>query len=121
VHGEDGLDEITITGKTYVSELKKGSVINYEITPEEFGFSRATPDSLKGGSATDNAGLLRNILSGRKGPQRDIVLMNTAAALMAGDKVATFEQGIALAGAAIDNGKALQKVEELVRFSHNPV
>jgi anthranilate phosphoribosyltransferase len=121
VHGEDGLDEITITGKTYVSELKKGSVINFEITPEEFGFSRATPDSLKGGSATDNAGLLRNILSGRKGPQRDIVLMNTAAALMAGDKVATFKQGIALAGAAIDNGKALQKVEELVKFSHNPV
>jgi anthranilate phosphoribosyltransferase len=121
VHGEDGLDEITITGKTYVSELKKGSVTNYEITPEEFGFSRAAPDSLKGGSATDNAGLLRNILSGRKGPQRDIVLMNTAAALMAGDKVATFKQGIALAGAAIDNGTALQKVEELVKFSHNPV
>ena len=121
VYGEDGLDEITITGKTFVSELKKGSIINYEVTPEDFGLSRATPDSLKGGSARDNAGLLHSILSGKKGAPRDIVLMNAAATLMAGDKVATFRQGIALAGAAIDNGKALQKVEELVRFSHNPV
>ena len=120
VHGEDGLDEITITGKTFVSELKKGAIINYEITPEEFGLARATPDSLKGGTAQGNAGLLRSILSGKKGAQHDIVLMNAAAALMAGDKVATFGQGIALADAAIDNGKALQKVEELVRFSHNP-
>ena len=120
VHGEDGLDEITITGKTFVSELKNGSIINYEITPEDFGLSRAKPDSLKGGTAKDNADLLRSILSGKKGAQRDIVLMNAAAALMAGDKVTTFGQGIALADTAIDNGKALQKVEELVKFSHNP-
>ena len=120
VHGEDGLDEITITGKTFISELKKGSIKNYEVTPEDFGLSRASPDSLKGGMAQDNANLLRSILSGKKGAQRDIVLMNAAAVLMAGDKVATFREGIALAGAAIDNGKALQKVEELVTFSHNP-
>ena len=120
VHGEDGLDEITITGKTFISELKKGSIRNYEVTPEEMGLSRAKPDSLKGGTAKDNADLLRSILSGKKGAQRDIVLMNAAAALVAGDKVATFGQGIALAREAIDNGKALQKVEELVKFSHNP-
>ena len=68
VHGEDGLDEITITGKTFVSELKKGSIKNYEVTPEEFGLPRAKPDSLKGGTAKDNAELLRSILSGKKGP-----------------------------------------------------
>ena len=120
VHGEDGLDEITITGKTFVSELKKGSIKNYDVTPEEFGLPRAKPDSLKGGTTKDNAELLRSILSGKKGPQRDIVLMNAAAALLAGDKVTTLGQGITLAEQAIDNGKALQKVEELISFSHNP-
>ena len=120
VHGEDGLDEITVTGKTFVSELKKGSIKNYEVTPEEFGLPRAKPDSLKGGTAKDNAELLRSILSGKKGAQRDIVLMNAAAALLAGDKITTLGQGITLAEQAIDNGKALQKVEELISFSHNP-
>jgi anthranilate phosphoribosyltransferase len=119
VHGEDGLDEITNTGKTFISELKNGAITYYEITPEEFGLQRASPESLKGGSAKDNAGLLRGILSGKKGPQRDIVLMNTAAALTVGDKVTTFGQGIDMAGAAIDSGKALQKVEELIKFSQN--
>ncbi len=121
VHGEDGLDEITITGKTFISELKNGSIRNYEVTPEEVGLSSAKPDSLKGGTAKDNADLLRSILSGKKGAQRDIVLMNAAAALVAGDKVATLGQGIALASEELDNGKALQKVEELVKFSQNPV
>ena len=120
VHGEDGLDEITITGKTFVSELKNGSVKNYEITPEEMGLTRGKPDSLKGGTAKDNADLLCGILSGKKGACRDIVLMNAAAALLAGDKVTTFGQGIALSEQAIDNGKALQKLEELVKFSNNP-
>jgi anthranilate phosphoribosyltransferase len=119
VYGEDGLDEITNTGKTFISELKNGAITYYEITPEEFGLQRASPESLKGGSAKDNAGLLRGILSGKKGPQRDIVLMNTAAALTVGDKVTTFGQGIDMAGAAIDSGKALQKVEELIKFSQN--
>jgi anthranilate phosphoribosyltransferase len=120
VHGEDGLDEITITGKTFISELKNGSVKNYEVTPEAMGLTRGKPDSLKGGTAKDNADLLRNVLSGKKGACRDIVLMNTAAALLAGDKVTTLCQGIALAEQAIDNGKALRKVEELVKFSNNP-
>jgi anthranilate phosphoribosyltransferase len=119
VHGEDGLDEITNTGKTFISELKNGAITYYEITPEEFGLQRASPESLKGGSAKDNAGLLRGILSGKKGPQRDIVLMNTAAALIAGDKVTAFGDGIIMAGVAIDSGRALQKVEELIKFSQN--
>src|SRR5271157_688557 len=120
VHGEDGLDEITVTGKTFIAELKDGNIRNYEITPEDVGFSRAAPDSLKGGTAKDNAVLLRSILSGKKGAQRDIVLLNAAAALIAGGKAATFKEGIAAASKAIDSGKALQKVEELITFSQNP-
>jgi len=120
VHGEDGLDEITITGKTFISELQNGRIRNYEITPEDVGLSRASPASLKGGTAKENAELLRSILSGKKGAQGDIVLMNAAAALIAGDKVASFKGGIAEASAAIDSGKALQKLEDLIKFSQNP-
>ena len=120
VHGEDGLDEITITGKTFISELKNSVIKNYEISPEEFGLSRAKPDSLKGGTAKENADLLRSILSGKKGAQRDIVLINAAAALIAGDKAATFKEGVIMAGAAIDNCKALRKLEYLITFSQNP-
>jgi anthranilate phosphoribosyltransferase len=119
VHGEDGLDEITNTGKTFIAELKNGAIIYYEITPTEFGLQLASPESLKGGSVKDNAELLRGILSGKQGPQRDIVLMNTAAALIAGDKVTAFGDGIIMAGVAIDSGRALQKVEELIKFSQN--
>ena len=121
VHGEDGLDEITVTGKTSIAELKDGKIRNYEITPEECGLARAKPESLKGGTAQENASLLMSILSGRKGPQRDIVLMNAAAALIAGDKAAGFREGITMASVAIDSGKALRKVEELIAFSQNPV
>ena len=120
VYGEDGLDEITITGKTFIAELKTGVIKNYEISPEECGLTRAKPDSLKGGTAKENADLLRSILSGKKGAQRDIVLMNAAAAMIAGDKAATFKEGIAIAGAAIDNGRALRKLEDLITFSQNP-
>jgi anthranilate phosphoribosyltransferase len=119
VYGEDGLDEITITGTTFVSELKNDNIINYEITPEEMGLKRAKSDTLKGGTAKENAELLHRILSGKKGAQRDIVLMNASAALLAGDKVATLKQGILMAGQAIENGSALKKMEELVKFSHN--
>src|SRR5208283_4859070 len=121
VHGADGLDEITITGKTFIAELQAGKIKNYEITPEDVGLSRAAPETLQGGTAKENALLLMSILSGRKGPQRDIVVMNAAAALIAGDQAAGFNEGVVLAGAAIDSGKALQKVEELIAFSQNRV
>jgi anthranilate phosphoribosyltransferase len=121
VYGEDGLDEITVTGKTFIAELKNSKIRNYEITPEDVGLARAKPESLQGGTPRDNAELLCSILSGKKGPQRDIVLMNAAAALIAGGKAATFKQGIVLANTAIDSEKALQKMEDLIAFSHNPV
>ncbi len=120
VHGEDGLDEITLTGKTRVYELKDGNIKKYAISPEDFGLSSASLDNLKGSTAIENASRLRNILAGASGPQRDVVLMNTAAALVAGDKVATLQQGVTLAGEVIDNGHALAKLEQLIEVSQSP-
>ena len=87
VHGDDGLDEITITGKTRVCELKCGHIQSYSISPGDFGLSQASLESLKGGSADENAALLRRILAGATGPQRDVVMMNAAAVLLVGEKV----------------------------------
>jgi anthranilate phosphoribosyltransferase len=117
VHGEDGLDEITISGKTFVCELKDDYISSYIVSPEDFGLPEASLDSLKGGNAKENAELLRSVLSGVPGPQQDVVLMNTAAVLMAGDKIRTFQQGASMAKEAIDSGRALQKLEQLVEFS----
>ena len=119
VHGEDGLDEITISGKTHVCELKGSHIVNYTINPEDLGLPGASSDSLKGGSAKENAELLRNILSGAAGPQRDAVLMNTAAVLLAGDKVETLRRGVELAQKTIDSGHALNKLEQLIKVSQN--
>ena len=117
VHGEDGLDEITITAETRVCELKDGGIRSYFISPEDFGLSRASLDSLKGGTLDENAAMLRSILAGATGPQRDAVLMNAAAVLLAGDKVETLQQGIDLAREVIDNGQAQAKLEQLIEFS----
>jgi len=121
VHGDDGLDEITITGGTHVSELKNGTIKSYGISPEDAGLNRASPETIKGGSAPENAEILKAVLSGRKGPQRDIVLLNSAAALLAGDKVQTISEGVNMAGWAIDSGKAKQKMEQLIQFSNRKV
>ena len=118
VHGEDGLDEITITGKTHVCELKEGRTESYSVSPEDLGLSRAGPESLKGGTIEENAALLRGILTGASGPQQDVVLMNAAAILLAGDRVETLRQGVDLAREVIDGGLALSKLEQLAEFSH---
>jgi anthranilate phosphoribosyltransferase len=117
VHGEDGLDEVTITGKTKVCELQGGSLKNYVISPEDFGLPKANLDSLKGGTLEENATLLRGVLAGTPGPQRDVVLMNAAAVLLAGERVGTLQQGVALAGEVIDGGYATEKLEQLIQFS----
>lgn len=119
VHGEDGLDEVTISAKTFVCELKGANINSYSISPEDFGITRASPDTLKGGNSRENAELLRSVLSGASGPQQDVVLMNASAVLMAGDKIKTFRQGVALAKEAIDSGRALAKLEQLVQFSQS--
>ena len=119
VHGEDGLDEVTNTAKTHVCELKDGRISSYAISPENFGLSRASLDNLKGGTAEQNAARLRSILTGASGPQRDIVLMNAAAALLAGDRVASLGPGIDLAREAIDSGRALAKLEQLIKLTRS--
>jgi len=119
VHGEDGLDEITLTGKTQVCELRDGNIKSYTISPEDFDLPRASLDNLKGGTAVENASQLRNVLTGAPGPQRDVVLMNAAAALVVGDKAPSLQQGIELAGEVIDSGHALAKVEQLIKLSQS--
>jgi len=119
VHGEDGLDEITLTGKTLVCELKDGRINSYAVSPEDFGLSRAGLDSLRGGTVDENAALLRSILDGAPGPQRDVVLLNAAAALVAGDRVPSLEPGLDLAREALASGRALAKLEQLIEFSQS--
>jgi anthranilate phosphoribosyltransferase len=116
VHGEDGLDEITITAASRICELQDGSIRSYSIAPEEFGFELAAPDTLKGGNAAQNAGILRAVLGGEQGPRRDIVLLNAAAAFLAGGMCPTLGCGIELARDSIDSGRALAKLESLILF-----
>ena len=117
VHGESGLDEIAINGRTLVYELKDGEIKRYYISPGDFSLSEASLDSIRGGTAAENAAILRNILSGNRGPQRDVVLMNAAAVLLAGDRAENLGQGFKLAEEVIDSGGAMQKLEQLVAFS----
>ena len=118
VHGSDGLDEITTTGATYVSELRDGVVRNYEIGPEDAGIARADPADLKGGDADENARALRAVLEGMTGPYRDIVVLNAAAAAMVAGEADTLQAGARMAAAAIDSGKALKALETLIALSN---
>ena len=117
VHGSDGLDEMTLTGPTKVSELKNGSVSTYDVSPGDFGLAQAPADALKGGDADYNAEITRSILNGEEGPRRDIVLLNAAAAIVAGDKARDLNEGVQVAAEVIDSGKALEKLEGLVAAS----
>ena len=117
VHGDDGLDEITLTANTRVCEVTGGEIKNYEISPEGLGFSKTGMDSLKGGTAKENAALLKDILNGKQGPQRDIVLMNAAAALVAGKRTRTLREGVETAVESIDSGKAMEKLESLINLT----
>jgi len=118
VHGMDGLDEITLTDRTIVSEAKGGVLSNYVITPEEFHLARVSPKELAGGSPQDNATITQDILQGRKGPKRDIVCLNAAPALVAGRKAKTLQEGFQLAGRTIDSGAAAEKLSRLVAFTN---
>jgi len=113
VHG-DGLDEITTTGTTLVAELGTGAVRCYTIDPEKFGIPYAAKDELAGGDADENARILRCVLEGEKGPARDIVLLNAAAAICLGGRADDLHAGLALAKSSIDSGKALEKLHALI-------
>ncbi|HBA85841.1 MAG TPA: anthranilate phosphoribosyltransferase [Verrucomicrobia bacterium] len=117
VHGRDGLDEITTTAPTLVAEVKRGQVTQYELEPELLGIPRAHPSDLAGGDAQENAAIVRRIFDGEKGPRRDIVLLNAAAVIVAGQKAADLKTALALAGQAIDSGAARAKLEELSRMT----
>jgi anthranilate phosphoribosyltransferase len=120
VHGMDGLDEISITGKTKVSEFKDGAVKDYFIHPEDFGFSPGKPEDLRGGDAKENASITVEVLKGMKGTRREIVLLNAAAGLVASGRASDFKEGIRLAEESIDSGSALKKLEELKAFTNKP-
>ncbi len=119
VHGQDGLDEITSTDRTKISELKDGSVKTYFMSPEDFGFSRSAVSDLKGGNAENNAKITLDILKGQKDAKRDIVLMNAAAALMAGNRAGEFNEAVSVAADAIDSGGARKKLEEVIKVSNS--
>jgi anthranilate phosphoribosyltransferase len=119
VAGSDGLDELTLTGPSFVAEGCAGTVKTYEVTPEQFGLTRTHAASLMGGDPAANALILRAVLSGETGPRREIVLLNAAPALVAGGKADSLEEGIRVAQASIDSGAALSKLEELIRKTHD--
>lgn len=119
VHGEDGLDEITISNGTRISRFKDGKVDTFYVTPEDFGLERADVKELVGGDKDDNARILLQILRGEKGSKRDIVLINSAAALAVAGRVENFKEAVAIAAEAIDSGKAMKKLEEIVRVSNS--
>ena len=118
VHGSDGLDEITSTGPSRVTELKGGELKTYELTPGDFGFDTATAAELKGGSAADNAGILSDVLAGTPGAPKDVVVMNAAAALAAGDLADDLPAGAVLAEETIASGRAQAALEKLREVSN---
>ncbi len=117
VHGADGLDEITITGPTRIGEVRDGQVRSYEVTPEEFGMERASVEEISGGDAVENATIVREVLAGKKSPRRDVVLLNSAAALVAAGKAEHLGDALPVAARSIDSGAAGKKLEALVRFT----
>ncbi len=115
VSGCDNMDEITLTGETTISEIKDGEVHTYTVTPEQYGFTRCSLEELQGGDAEVNAQITKSILAGTEtGPKRDIVLLNAGATLYIGGKAETVEEGIALAKEALESGKAMKVLEDLV-------
>jgi anthranilate phosphoribosyltransferase len=119
VHGEDGLDELTTTGKTFTASLEDGRIIRGEITPEEAGLKRASLADLKGGDAAQNAAALRRLFDGAFGPYRDIVLLNAGAALMVAGMAKDVSSGVSLAAQALDSGAAKTKLQALIEATNS--
>jgi len=119
VHGMDGLDEITTTHVTKVSEIRNGKIANYLIDPLEFNIKRSTMSLLKGGNADDNAEIIRSVLEGKPGPHRDVVLLNAGAALYVGKACINMRKGVQLAAEIIDSGMARRKLEELIEYTNS--
>ena len=120
VHGLDGLDEISLLGKTKIYELKNGEILKYEIAPEDFGLERCKLEDIKTGTPQENAQTIRDVLSKKtKGARRDSIILNSAGALVVGGSAENFAQGIVLANELIDSGTAEKKLEELIEMSNS--
>lgn len=118
VYGQDSLDEISLSAPTSVCELKDGEITKYEITPEQFGFKRCTKEELVGGTKEENAKIIRDIFSGVKGPKRDAVVLNSAAALHVAKENLSMEDAVKEVEQLIDSRKAMEKLEEFIAFSN---
>ncbi|PYL37061.1 MAG: anthranilate phosphoribosyltransferase [Verrucomicrobia bacterium] len=118
VHGAGGLDEISLSGVTLVTEVRSGVVQRFAVTPEEFGVARAPLESIRGGTPAENAALIRRVLEGEDGPARDIVVVNAAAALVAAGTAADFREGAGLASFVISSGAASEKLAALAAFTN---
>jgi anthranilate phosphoribosyltransferase len=121
VYGMEGLDEISISGPTRASEVNDGTVTNYSITPEQFGIKPSPLSSIAGGTPADNAAIIRSVLSGDKGPHRDVVLLNAGFAITAAGCCEEAKEGLALAARSIDSGAAKKKLEALAAMTARPV
>jgi anthranilate phosphoribosyltransferase len=119
VHGSDGLDEITLSGPTFVAALENGTIRSFEVTPEDAGLSRVGGDALKGGDAAANAVALQSVLDGMPSPFRDVALLNAAAALIAAGRTATLKEGVAIGRNSLDSGAAAAKLKHLIAVSNS--
>jgi anthranilate phosphoribosyltransferase len=118
VHGADGLDEVSTTGYTKVSEYAHGTVHTFYLHPADAGLPRAKPGDLAGGTAAENAAIISSVLDGQAGPRRDVVLLNAGAALLIAGVASSISDGVALAAGAIDSGRARQALETLLKVCH---
>jgi len=121
VHGEDGLDEITIAAKTQIAELKDGEVQTYTVAPADVGLSEAKMSDLLVSDVQEAAEALRSVLAGEKGPRRDVVLLNAGAAILVAGAAGDLQEGVRKAGETIDSGAAARTLDELVRVSNETV
>ncbi len=117
VHGADGLDEVSNTGMSVISEVTQRELKTYNISPGDFGMRKAHLYEIKGGSVEENARILKDILKGKDGAKRDIVLLNAAAALIAADEVSGWSEGIEKASRSIDNGSAMRRLDDLIGYT----
>jgi anthranilate phosphoribosyltransferase len=118
VHGNDGLDEITLSAGTRVAEVRNGTVRSYEITPEDFGISRAPLEEISGGDVQANAQIIRDILDAKKSARRDVVLLNASAALVAAGRADSIKEALPIAAESLDSGAAKAKLAALVAFTN---
>jgi anthranilate phosphoribosyltransferase len=119
VHGSDGLDEITLTGPTFVAALENGAIRSFEVTPEEAGLPYSSGEALKGGDAAANAVALQSVLDGLPSPYRDVALLNAAAALIVAGRATTLKEGVAIGRNAIDSGAAAARLKHLIAVSNS--